>query len=183
MRPLLIIGSLLGVLAVAGCGQPPPGGGEPASVTVPPHVPVATTPATSAGQPTPSTAEQQESPESSAASSPAPTATPVPGTTSETPGDPGGDDPGGDLACGDVTNKAGASYSLFSRRGADGSYAGCTEAINVMSAYMNLPADEYDGSSRSATVQGYRCQVLPSGERMKTACDNPSKGMSIYTTG
>lgn len=183
MRPLLIIGSLLGVLAVAGCGQPPPGGGEPASVTVPPHVPVATSPATSAGQAPPSAADPQERPESSAASSPAPTATSVPDTTSETPGEPGEDAPGGDLACGDVTNKAGADYSLFSRRGSDGSYAGCTEAINVMSAYLNLPADEYEGSSRRATVQGYQCQVLPSGERMKTACDNPSKGMSIYTTG
>ncbi len=179
MRPLLIISSLFGVLAVAGCGQPPSGGNEPNSVTVPPHVPVATSAASSTGKPPPSATEQQDAPASSASSS-APTTTSVPATTSEAPD---GDEPRGDLACGDVTNKAGASYSLFSRREPDGSYAGCTEAINVMSAYMNLPADEYDGTSRSATVQGYRCQVLPPGEGMKTACDNPSKGVSIYTTG
>ncbi|MCX2733575.1 hypothetical protein OOZ19_25315 [Saccharopolyspora sp. NFXS83] len=177
MRARLIAGSMIAGLCLAGCGAAPesaPAQQPPAVVTLP-----------KALEPPPPTAD-------AAPSGPAePSATgETPATASVTTGDRPSTTPTsdtgestappdtGDTDCGEITNRAGVTYRLFAENDS-GKTLGCAEAERVMTKYLSLPADEYQGSGRFANFEGYGCASTPQ-EREKALC--AKQGISTYIT-
>lgn len=179
MRARLITGSMIVGLCLAGCGAAPesaPAQQPPAVVTLP-----------KALEPPPPTG-------GAAPSGPAePSATgDTAATTSVTTGDSSSSAPTsdadesttppdtGDTDCGEITNRAGVTYRLYAEKDESGQTLGCAEADRVMTKYLSLPADEYQGSGRFANFEGYGCASTPK-EREKAMC--AKQGVSTYITG
>ncbi|MEU6130258.1 hypothetical protein ABZ805_13895 [Saccharopolyspora sp. NPDC047091] len=178
MRVGPVAGAVIAGLCLAGCGGAPeaaPGQDPPAVVTLPkPISPPAAGAPTSATPPDPAvstTATTGRTTKNTSTPDDEPTS-----AADETSTEPDR----GDVACGTITNKAGTSYQLFAGRNDAGAVLSCGEADRVMTKYLSLPRDEYQGSGRFANFEDYGCASTPT-DRTKSQCAT-SDGKSSYIT-
>jgi hypothetical protein len=107
--------------------------------------PAATPPATTA-----------TAPATSAAATATATATPAPATSAvDNAGDTSGVEP---VSCGDVGPSGGAQVDLIADSTPAGR-VGCTEAINVISAYYRDAPTMSEGTGRHLEVEGWACSA------------------------
>ncbi len=66
---------------------------------------------------------------------------------------------GGDVDCGPITAANGQRMKVIAKASSAG-VAGCTEAIDVLTAYFTRAAAESQGTAHELTVQGWQCSTL-----------------------
>ncbi|WP_243792029.1 hypothetical protein [Saccharopolyspora gloriosae] len=180
MRVRLITTAMIVGFGLAGCGAAPEAAPEqqpPAVVTLPKAV----QPPPATGDPAPSgSAEPSQTGDTSVTTtvttSKAQSSQPTSDDTEESEAPP---EDTGDTDCGTITNRAGVTYRLYAEKDESGATLGCAEAERVMTKYLSLSPDEYQGSGRFANFEGYGCASTPQ-DREKALC--AKRGVSTYIT-
>ncbi|MFR9731094.1 hypothetical protein ACL03H_17860 [Saccharopolyspora sp. MS10] len=177
MRIGPIAAATIAGLCLAGCGSAPvaaPAPEPPAVVTVPqalePAPPTTAEPTSADVRPT----GEQGGGATSTGTVPSETE-----TSEQEPEQPTSQPDTSDQRCGTITNKAGTSYRVYATRDS-GSSLGCAESERVMRKYLSLPADQYEGSGRFASFEGYSCAMTPK-DRQQATCGK--QGLGAYITG